>query len=840
MKANKIFLEGEVLLDLTQDTAIEEDVLAGKTFHKADGSSAVGTAILGGGDGTVVDVEDLPAETVDESKIYRIVEDAPACEILVAGETGEVMTFSEFMTVMFKEMMGVDITINVFYHLLDPGNPPEAYETSVMDEATLTVLYHMYIILDEGAVYASEDGTTINKVNIGDMCGVSYVGVISNASELTEPGWAIVHRDTNEKVVTGYGIPDKNFTVYEYDTEWKEKKDAKLQEKTVTENGDLAPDTGYDGLSKVTVNVQPKLQEKTITANGDVTPDSGYDGLSKVTANVIPKLQTKLVTANGDVTPDSGYDGLSQVTVNVDNYEDENIKLKLEIEELCAMLYPIGVDNFTNYAIVDETTNSITGVTDKNIQCITIPNTIKSIAKNAFTQCSNLKVVDFEDDSTISIIGERAFNSCSGLISIAIPESVTQIKVGAFDGCSGIIQSEDEIVYVDKWAIGSSTSIVTANLREDTIGIADSSFNGRSKLTSVNIPEGVTSIGTNAFYKCSKLESVNIPEGVTSIGSSAFYNCSNLTSANIPEGVTSIGDNAFFSCSKLTSVNIPKGVTSITDAVFNGCSSLTSVNIPEGVTSIGDSSFFNCSNLTSVNIPEGVTSIGNYAFQYSGLTSVIIPGSVTRLGYDPDSPSGYDYCAFGYCKNLASVVFVDSDYDLSIGRGAFIGCSSLTNIAIPDRVWIIRSEAFNKTNISRYDFSSCTDIPSLQSSDVFNSSIEYEIVVPAALYDAWITKKNWSTYASNITPYDTNGNRCCKITNSLTNVTSSATETFVSNSAAFTTTLSADDGYELSTVTVTMGGTDVTADVYANGVVTIASVTGDVVITATSTVIAAE
>lgn len=53
----------------------------------------------------------------------------------------------------------------------------------------------------------------------------------------------------------------------------------------ITENGTFSP-SNADGYFSVDVDVMPNLQDKTVTQNGVVTPDAGYDGLSSVTVNV--------------------------------------------------------------------------------------------------------------------------------------------------------------------------------------------------------------------------------------------------------------------------------------------------------------------------------------------------------------------------------------------------------------------------------------------------------------------------------------------------------------------------------------------------------------------------
>ena len=74
------------------------------------------------------------------------------------------------------------------------------------------------------------------------------------------------------------------------------------------------------------------------------------------------------------------------------------------------------------------------------------------------------------------------------------------------------------------------------------------------------------------------------------------------------------------------------------------------------------------------------------------------------------------------------------------------------------------------------------------------------------------------------------------ITSELVNVTSNNSATSVNEGASYTATLTAVDGYTLDSVSVLMGGTDITATAYADGVITIASVTGNVEIVASAVI----
>lgn len=109
------------------------------------------------------------------------------------------------------------------------------------------------------------------------------------------------------------------------------------------------------------------------------------------------------------------------------------------------------------------------------------------------------------------------------LQSIVIPETVTEIKMGAFAGC----------VNLQRVALPSGITRI-----EDYV------FGNDMALEAIAIPEGVTYIGHHAFQACFGLKTINIPDSVSVISLYAFEGCNNVTKLKLPSNLQYLGKNS--------------------------------------------------------------------------------------------------------------------------------------------------------------------------------------------------------------------------------------------------------------------------------------------------------
>ncbi len=235
----------------------------------------------------------------------------------------------------------------------------------------------------------------------------------------------------------------------------------------------------------------------------------------------------------------------------------------------------------------------------------------------------------------------------------------------------------------------------------------------------------------------------SIPKGI--------FNGKSIETLAIEEGITTIIKEAFKGCTALTSVSIPKSVTTIGDSAFNGCTLLNNVTITVSdddtacSRSIGKNAFAYCTKLTEFPSHPSLTPKDG-CFSNSGLSSyTILMDSFLSASGTVKVPQKL----FQNCENLSDVKVVATEnfawpenpylqYKIWYMNYAFEGCTSLTNIPLPDnntlknpvKVIEVNTKTFRNTGITTVDltgysfesgpncFEGCTSLTSFKCNTV--------------------------------------------------------------------------------------------------------------------------
>ena len=319
---------------------------------------------------------------------------------------------------------------------------------------------------------------------------------------------------------------------------------------------------------------------------------------------------------------------------------------------------------------------------------LTIPNSVTTIEREAFSNCTELKG-SLTLSNSLKTIGDKAFYNCNSLNgSLTIPNTVTTIGISAFEKCTGFN--------------GSLT------IPHSVTTIGESAFcNCRGFKGDLTIPSSITTIEAYTFSYCSGFNGkLTIPNSVTTIGESAFFNCQGFKGdLTIPNSVTTIGRLAFYQCSRFKGLKLSNSVKTIGNSAFGYCYGFTGeLILPNSITTIGEEAFNGCYGFTGdLTIPNSITTIEASVFWGCiGFTgNLTLPNSITTIKYN----------AFRGCTGFKGNLKLPNSVK-TIEDSAFRECTGFTgNLTLPKSLEVVDYNSFYAcNNIQTFKFQSLPEV----------------------------------------------------------------------------------------------------------------------------------
>lgn len=430
-------------------------------------------------------------------------------------------------------------------------------------------------------------------------------------------------------------------------------------------------------------------------------------------------------------------------------------KVKYDIDEPNKVCYVtscgVGAKNivipetYMGYDVVGIQKNAFSGC--KNLETITLPHTLTTFKWQAFNGCEKLKNVYFNGtiekwcsiyfsnyDEELKTYGHfhlsnplhygaKLYINGEELTDLKIPNDLTEIREGAFEGCSSIKSLEidsENLTNIDNKAFYFCSSLENVKIRAKELTIGLQAFTSCLALKTLTL-NGVAKICQDAFLNCKNLQDVYLDNKLQDVFGGSFYDCKSLhsirysgnvcewnninfggiisnkaydlyfngeklTNLSLENSSFSVKPYVFSMCKSITNLVITNEIISVGKYAFSGCINLTDVVISNSVTSVGEGAFSDCINLAYVQIGTGLTTISSEMFKGDvKLKSILLPNNVDVIEKFAFSGSG-----------LQEIVF--PSIIKSIGERAFAH-TEMTFINLPINVQSIEAHAFKDSKI---------------------------------------------------------------------------------------------------------------------------------------------
>lgn len=201
-----------------------------------------------------------------------------------------------------------------------------------------------------------------------------------------------------------------------------------------------------------------------------------------------------------------------------------------------------------------------------------------------------MNIPGYIDGHKIEVIAEEFTRGCIGVSKVTIPNTVTEIRRGAF-------------VYTKR--------IQSISISSSVNKIADDVFSGNNCLK-------FTVDSNNKYFQA-------INGDLYSKDGKTLVSATGSSMTKIPSFVEVIGGDAFCGNNHIVDITIPATVKKISYAAFASCKNLRNVIIEgNGLTTV-ESRAFQSTKLISLNIPASVTSFSYDAFDWAEIILVICP-----------------------------------------------------------------------------------------------------------------------------------------------------------------------------------------------------------------------